>query len=106
MRIPVRSQLHPSHMEGIRVRARQGLKLPGCASEGTWEMKESASRFYVYLLTNTANANEGVIRVAAEELPDARKLSELGTKEEAEAFAESAAIAFQSAGMIVVYDPD
>jgi hypothetical protein len=69
-------------------------------------MEKSASRFYVYLLTNTDNPHEGIIRVGVEVLPEARKLSEFGTKAEADAFAESAAMAFQSAGMIVVYDPD
>jgi hypothetical protein len=69
-------------------------------------MGESASRFYVYLLTNSDNSHEGIIRVDVEVPPDARKLSEFASREEAEAFAESAAIAFQSAGMIVVYDPD
>jgi hypothetical protein len=64
------------------------------------------SRFYVYLLTNAESSNEGIIRVAVEMPPDADKLSEFPTKEAAEGFAESAAIAFQNAGMMVVYDPD
>ena len=69
-------------------------------------MEKSASRFYVYLLTNTDNPHEGMIRVNVDILPEAHKLSDFGTKAEAEAFAESAAMAFQSAGMMVVYDPD
>ena len=64
------------------------------------------SRFYVYLLTNAESSNEGIIRVDVEMPPDAHKLSEFPTKEAAEGFAESAAIAFQNAGMMVVYDPD
>jgi hypothetical protein len=69
-------------------------------------MEKSGSRFYVYLLTNSDNPHEGIIRVDVEVLPEARKLSEFGTKAEADAFAESAAMAFQTAGMMVVYDPD
>jgi hypothetical protein len=69
-------------------------------------MEKSASRFYVYLLSNTDKPHEGMIRVDVELIPGARRLSEFGTKAEAEAFAESAAIAFQSAGMMVVYDQD
>ena len=65
-----------------------------------------ASRFYVYLTANSDNSNEGVIRVDVELPPDAHKLSEFPGREEADAFAESAAIAFQNAGMTVVYDPD
>jgi hypothetical protein len=63
-------------------------------------------RFYVYLLTNFENPNEGIIRVDVELPPDVHKLSEFATREEAEAFAESAAASYQHAGMIVVYDPD
>jgi hypothetical protein len=63
-------------------------------------------RFYVYLATNSDNSNEGIIRVDVELPPDAHKLSEFPGREEAEAFAESAAIVFQNAGMIVVFDPD
>jgi hypothetical protein len=63
-------------------------------------------RFYVYLLSNSENPNEGIIRVDVELPEDARKLSEFTNKEQAEAFAENAAIGFQSAGMIVVYDPN
>jgi hypothetical protein len=57
-------------------------------------------------MTNSENSNEGIIRVDVEVLPDAHKLSEFVSREEADAFAEGAAIAFQNAGMIVVYDPD
>jgi hypothetical protein len=63
------------------------------------------SRFYVYLLTNSENPNEGIIRVDVELPPDVQKLSELPSREQAEAFAEGAATAFRIAGMIVVYDP-
>ena len=69
-------------------------------------MEKSGSRFYVYLLTNTFNPHQGIIRVDVGVLPEARKLSEFGTKAEADAFAETAAMAFQSAGMMVVYDQD
>ena len=69
-------------------------------------MRDSGSRFYVYLLTNADNPYEGIIRVDVEVLPDARKLSEFATREEADAFAPAAAVGFQSAGMIVAYDPN
>jgi hypothetical protein len=45
-----------------------------------------------------------IIRVDVELLPEAHKLSEFPSREKAEAFAEIAAITFQNAGMIVVYD--
>jgi hypothetical protein len=70
------------------------------------KMDKMASRFYVYLLTNAENSNEGIIRVDVELPPDARKLFQFASREEAGAFAESAARGFQHAGMIVVYDPD
>ena len=69
-------------------------------------MKDPAVRFYVHLLTIFENPHEGIIRIDVEVLPHARKLSEFATRKEAEAFAESAAVAFQTAGMIVVYDPE
>ena len=68
-------------------------------------MSENApSLFYVYLRTNSENPSEGTIRVDVELPPEAHKLSEFPSREQAEAFAESAAITFQNAGMIVVYD--
>lgn len=66
----------------------------------------STAQFCVYLISNFDNPNEGLIRVGVELPPDAHKLSEFPSREQAEAFAESAAIAFQNAGMIVVYDTD
>ena len=65
-----------------------------------------ASRFYVYLTANSDNSNEGVIRVDVELPPDAHKLSDLPSREQAEAFAQGAAIGYQNAGMLVLYDPD
>jgi hypothetical protein len=76
------------------------------ADKDTGRTGDSAARFYVYLLTNSENANEGLIRIGVELPPDALNLSEFPSREEADAFAESAAASFQSAGMIVVYDPD
>jgi hypothetical protein len=76
------------------------------ADKGTGRSGDSAARFFVYLLTNTENSNEGLIRVDVELPPDVHKLSEFPSRKEAEGFAESAVIAFQNAGMIVVYDPD
>lgn len=64
------------------------------------------SRFYVYLLTDADKPHEGIIGVPVELPPNANKLSEFPSRKEAEAFAEGAAIAFQNAGMIVIYDPD
>ena len=72
----------------------------------TEKMDKVASPFCVYLLTNPENSNEGIIRVDVQLPPDARKLFQFASREEAEAFAESAAKGFQNAGMIVVYDPD
>jgi hypothetical protein len=74
------------------------------ADNDTGRVGDSAARFYVYLLTNSENSNEGLIRVDVELPQDALNLSEFPSREEAEAFAESTAVAFQNAGMIVVYD--
>ena len=60
------------------------------------------SRFYVYLLTNSESPNEGIIRVDVEVPPDAHKLSELPSREQAEAFAQGAAIGYRNAGMTVI----
>ena len=58
-------------------------------------MGDSAARFYVYLLTNSENSNEGLIQV--ELPPDALNLSEFPTREEADVFAESTAASFRNA---------
>jgi hypothetical protein len=61
-------------------------------------------RFYVYVLNTAETAHGGIIRIGMGVPPDATKLYEFPTRQQAEAFAESAAIGFQHAGMMIVYE--